>query len=47
MGGGVRDTSLIRNSPPPRTLRRPYAKGPMEVLGRWVFFMSEVPLYVK
>ena len=30
--------------PPRRTLQKPYAYGPMVILGGWVFLMSEVPL---
>ena len=37
---------LVHETPPPRrTLQWPYAQGPVVVLGRWVFLMSEVPLY--
>ena len=33
--------------PPPRTLQKPYAQGPMVVLGGLSFLMSEVPLYAE
>ena len=41
---GYRGASLIRAAPPRRTLKRPYAQGPMVVLGGWVFLVSQVPL---
>ena len=39
-----RDTSLIKKTPPPKTLQSAHAWGPMVVLGGVQFLMSEVPL---
>ena len=33
-----------KKMPPPRTLQKAYAKGPMVVLRRWRFLMNEIPL---
>ena len=40
-----RGTTLIRKRPPPWTTIGPSAQGFCRLLGRDVFFMSEVPLY--
>ena len=34
-----------KKHPPPRTLQKPYASGPMMILGGWVFPVNEIPPY--
>ena len=43
---GIQGYLTYKKRCPPRTLRLAYAQGPMEVLERWEFLMSEIPLYV-
>ena len=42
-----RGSSLIRNTPPVGPYGSPMTWGPMVILGGWVLFMSEVPLYPR